>query len=64
MAGAAGGAPARAAEARRQALQDILIVLALCGVVAIVGFSLWRLDNRSERLFNVVATAQACTCPR
>jgi hypothetical protein len=53
----------RAHEARirwRQAfLQDAILYLFLGIIIVIVGWGAWRLDDRSERLFAVVAAERS-----
>jgi flagellar biosynthesis/type III secretory pathway M-ring protein FliF/YscJ len=53
----------RRIEWRRQFLWDALVWGTLSVVAIAVAWAMWRMDGRSERLFNVVATERACVCP-
>lgn len=50
---------------RRDFAQDFVLYAFLLALCVVVGWGMWRLDDRSERLFSVVAAsrAAAAACP-
>jgi nicotinamide riboside transporter PnuC len=50
---------------RQTFAQDVMLYLFLTTIAVIVGWGMWRLDDRSERLFALVAQerAAAAACP-
>lgn len=50
---------------RRENARDVVLTGFLLGIAVSVGWGMWRLDDRSERLFSIVASSRAAGagCP-
>lgn len=55
----------RRVEDRRYFAQDFVLYGFLAAIAVVVGWGMWRLDDRSERMFAIVAQERAAAprCP-